>query len=214
MTKAKLLAKLASAKKPILSPVQAKSKARMDKISAVTAKRAGKTVTVKAAKPKLTHDPKKDGIPAFLQTQNRKPLTRAQQAAVDRVTKAQRRDAVAQAVKEVAKGPAMAPGAAAEKLLALLAGKAEASRRPSKASGKVVPLPTGRAAIAPRQAPLAAAAVRPGLKVRIMGWKKPDVLSTEVFTIQKLDKGEKTLGPDWFAVDDRTQVHVDWLVAA
>jgi hypothetical protein len=51
------------------------------------------------------------------------------------------------------------------------------------------------------------------MKVRVMGLHEPDVLS-EAFTVQRLDKGEKTLGPDWFAIDAKTQVHVDFLVRA
>jgi hypothetical protein len=157
--------------------------------------------------------PKDLSIPAHLRVENRKPLTKAQQAAVNKAVAA----AKANGLKQSLSAPQPKAQGAAAMLLARLTAKAgKATQRAPEGRSNVVNFKTKRpqpvVPVGPRF--LKANEIEPGTKVRVMGWKKPDVLSTETFTIRKLDKGEKTLGPDWFAVDEGTQVHVDWLVAA
>jgi hypothetical protein len=171
---------------------------------------------VKAAKPKLTHDPKKEGIPAFLQTQNRKPPTKAEQVRIDKATKAQRAEAI-QAVK----GPAATASTAAERLKQLLASKsapkAGTSQRAPQRQGNVIPLPTGRDAAGngvPSGSSLTVRTARVGQRVRVMGLERAGVLSRQTFVLRPFEKDEPRPGPEWFAIDDDRAVHVGDLVAA
>lgn len=68
----------------------------------------------------------------------------------------------------------------------------------------------------PRQTPgaphsgskLTVTQVKVGMRVRVMGLDKADVLSKGVYMIQPYDKDEPTPGPEWFAIDDVRCVHV------
>jgi hypothetical protein len=152
-----------------------------------------------AAKPKAKAEVPGD-IPAFLR--------RTKEG--DAKAKAGRKDLPTIAVKAPAK-----PLSSAEKLKAMLA-KATARNAPAL----VAAAPKGKVVVALRErgpspgSPLTVAQVKPGMKVRVFGLDVEDRMSHRVFTIQALDKGEKALGPDWFAIDDARQVHVDFLRVA
>jgi hypothetical protein len=75
-----------------------------------------------------------------------------------------------------------------------------------KATGKVVTMPRARGPLP--GSTLTATQVKVGMKVRVWSLEGDDRPSREVFTIQPFDKGEKAVSPEWFAIDDRRQVHV------
>jgi hypothetical protein len=109
------------------------------------------------------------------------------------------------------------------KLKGAVKGAPTATAAPAKGkAAKVVPMPKtvtvarNRTPAAPVSGmPLTAEQAKVGMKVRVFGLEIEDRVSSKAFTLQALDKGEKTPpGGPWFAINEHQVVHLDDLRVA
>jgi len=194
---------------------------------------AEKAKVAKVASPAL--DPSDPGpIPTSLRRPlPAKPAAKAEAKEKKAVAKIKAKNAktVAKVKAEAKAAPPKAAAAAPQSAHAMLMAKLKgavkgaptATAAPAKGkAAKVVPMPKtvtvarNRTPAAPVSGmPLTAEQAKVGMKVRVFGLEIEDRVSSKAFTLQALDKGEKTPpGGPWFAINEHQVVHLDDLRVA